>query len=210
MKPKLLGLVAALMLNCGLWAASLNIANAATISQVSTSVDQGAQTVGFEIVFNSMPDFLSVDGGGRPADQFRFYILNANVSFLNQCVECVFTNNSDPFLTENLGTINVSHGFQPSFATLSFSQNNNIVDFAASFSLLNTSNGNFSYLLVSYIFGSEQLRAFMGSSGGGAAQLVNPFSVLPLPAALPLFATGLGALGLLGWRRKRKAAALAA
>lgn len=29
----------------------------------------------------------------------------------------------------------------------------------------------------------------------------------PLPAALPLFVTGLGALGLLGWRRKRKAAA---
>jgi hypothetical protein len=29
----------------------------------------------------------------------------------------------------------------------------------------------------------------------------------PLPAALPLFATGLGALGLLGWRRKRKARA---
>ena len=27
----------------------------------------------------------------------------------------------------------------------------------------------------------------------------------PLPAALPLFGTGLGALGLLGWRRKRKA-----
>jgi hypothetical protein len=33
----------------------------------------------------------------------------------------------------------------------------------------------------------------------------------PLPAALPLFATGLGVMGLLGWRRKRKnAAALAA
>ena len=28
--------------------------------------------------------------------------------------------------------------------------------------------------------------------------------VVPLPAALPLFATGLGALGLLGWRRRRK------
>ena len=35
-------------------------------------------------------------------------------------------------------------------------------------------------------------------------------SETPLPAALPLFASGLGALGLLGWRRKRKAAALAA
>jgi hypothetical protein len=33
---------------------------------------------------------------------------------------------------------------------------------------------------------------------------------VPLPAALPLFATGLGALGLLGWRRKKRAAALAA
>jgi hypothetical protein len=31
----------------------------------------------------------------------------------------------------------------------------------------------------------------------------------PLPAALPLFATGLGGLGLLGWRRKRKAQAVA-
>jgi hypothetical protein len=30
---------------------------------------------------------------------------------------------------------------------------------------------------------------------------------VPLPAALPLFATGLGALGLLGWRRKRKTVA---
>ena len=30
----------------------------------------------------------------------------------------------------------------------------------------------------------------------------------PLPAALPLFTTGLGALGLLGWRRKRKNAAV--
>ena len=29
----------------------------------------------------------------------------------------------------------------------------------------------------------------------------------PLPAALPLFASGLGALGLLGWRRKKKNAA---
>jgi len=32
-------------------------------------------------------------------------------------------------------------------------------------------------------------------------------TIAPLPAALPLFATGVGALGLLGWRRKRKAQA---
>ena len=39
---------------------------------------------------------------------------------------------------------------------------------------------------------------------------VSAVSATPLPAALPLFATGLGALGLLGWRRKRKASAAVA
>jgi hypothetical protein len=37
-----------------------------------------------------------------------------------------------------------------------------------------------------------------------------PPAATPLPAALPLFATGLGALSLLGWRRKRKNTAAAA
>jgi hypothetical protein len=36
--------------------------------------------------------------------------------------------------------------------------------------------------------------------------LPNGVYVTPLPAALSLFATGLGALALLGWRRKREAA----
>ena len=35
-----------------------------------------------------------------------------------------------------------------------------------------------------------------------------PTTTTPLPAALPLFATGLAGLGLLGWRRKRKAQAV--
>src|SRR5262245_10696584 len=38
-------------------------------------------------------------------------------------------------------------------------------------------------------------------SGG---EIRGQLNVVPLPAALPLFATGLGALGLLAWRRKRK------
>jgi hypothetical protein len=49
----------------------------------------------------------------------------------------------------------------------------------------------------------------IGTSGGSVS--VTPVSTTPLPAAFPLFASGLGAMGLFGWRRKRKnAAALAA
>jgi hypothetical protein len=35
-------------------------------------------------------------------------------------------------------------------------------------------------------------------------------TVTPLPAALPLFVTGLGVMGLFGWRKKRKPAQSAA
>ena len=38
----------------------------------------------------------------------------------------------------------------------------------------------------------------------------DPPEVVPLPGALPLFATGLGALGLLGWRRTKKIGVLSA
>jgi hypothetical protein len=33
---------------------------------------------------------------------------------------------------------------------------------------------------------------------------LNVTEITRIPATLPLFATGLGALGLLGWRKKRK------
>jgi hypothetical protein len=49
-----------------------------------------------------------------------------------------------------------------------------------------------------------------GAFSIGVTGEADPVGATPLPAALPLFATGLGALGLLGWRRKKKAAALAA
>jgi len=55
---------------------------------------------------------------------------------------------------------------------------------------------------------------FLGGSGtvnySISISLPDGAHFTPLPAALPLFATGLGAIGLLGWRRRRKAEALAA
>ena len=65
--------------------------------------------------------------------------------------------------------------------------------------------------------GIYALDTYLGTCGGSPCStdrsivdpqyqvLFTPGSATPLPAALPLFASGLGAFGLLGWRRKRKA-----
>jgi hypothetical protein len=46
-----------------------------------------------------------------------------------------------------------------------------------------------------------------GEVGSGSFTLeISQIPQAPLPAALPLFATGLGALGLLGWRKKKRKA----
>jgi uncharacterized protein (TIGR03118 family) len=52
---------------------------------------------------------------------------------------------------------------------------------------------------------SSQALLFTGGDG-----VFGEIQATPIPAALPLFASSLGALGLLGWRRKKKAQAAAA
>jgi hypothetical protein len=47
----------------------------------------------------------------------------------------------------------------------------------------------------------------MISGGDGFAFDYAAIAPTPLPPTLPLFATGLAGLGLLGWRRKKKTAA---
>jgi hypothetical protein len=80
-----------------------------------------------------------------------------------------------------------------------------------------TGSGTFDVLLssltgISISGGGGNLSASQSSDAGGMITLTynfGPTSTTPLPASLPLFASGLGALGLLGWRRKRKAQAAA-
>lgn len=50
-------------------------------------------------------------------------------------------------------------------------------------------------------FDIEHTASFDGANG----LVVSGTAITPIPAALPLFASGVGALGLLGWRRKRQA-----
>ena len=52
--------------------------------------------------------------------------------------------------------------------------------------------------------GSPNTLYFTDGIDGETHGLFGAIEATPLPAALPLFATGLGAMGLFGWRRKRK------
>ena len=70
------------------------------------------------------------------------------------------------------------------------------------------------YISFDHTVSSGALIGFDYSVAGGdiavhsfSSYALSEVSTTPLPGALPLFATGLGALGLMTWRRKRKAVA---
>jgi CHRD domain-containing protein len=72
-----------------------------------------------------------------------------------------------------------------------------------------TANGNdpalaFAALVAEAIAGEAYFN--IHSTAFTAGEIRGFLNETPLPAALPLFATGLGALGLLAWRRKKKSA----
>ena len=70
--------------------------------------------------------------------------------------------------------------------------------------------GTILYIVVGGAGVSDALFGYSWGSSGGGGSFVWEEVATPVPAALPLFATGLGGLSLLGWRRKRRGAALAA
>lgn len=72
-----------------------------------------------------------------------------------------------------------------------------------------TPTGSFGGIISDQVFRSVQITCeFDPDLNCGIYDLqFGTVSAVPLPAAFPLFAGGLGLLGLLGWRRKRMAAA---
>jgi hypothetical protein len=65
--------------------------------------------------------------------------------------------------------------------------------------------GNLEYTIFATSIPTGQFSSFGPASRADGIVTVES-TATPLPAALPLFATGLAALGMFGWRRKRKSA----
>lgn len=97
----------------------------------------------------------------------------------------VFTNGTDVLQVGDI--VDISYSILGSFNTGVFDANSFVVQ--AGFSFLG---------------GSDNLIVQESLVTGGTVP-----SVVPVPAALPLFGTGLAIMGFIGWRRKRKIAAVA-
>lgn len=170
----------------------------------------GATIVDFEGSLGA----LSITGDGYvtntllgPAALYGYNTTSGGANFLQVAYNTVF-NFSTPI--ESFGAYFT--GVQRADATLTYSDGST-VELAMPAAVLSSAGTSF--------FGFQDIGAsitsidyFTGVGGDYVGvddiRYATTSSVVPLPAALPLFAGGLGALGLLGWRRKRKGTALAA
>jgi hypothetical protein len=138
-------------------------------------------------------------------------------TFTGQCADCTGT---------GIGTLTLSGYTQGNRLALS-----NFVSFTYKSNLLNLSYDVATYIggkLVNLPSADDVQMNFNGGvafyslstgswcTGNSCEQDMGPHSLwtvttatTPLPATLPLFASGLGVWGLLGWRRKQKASAIA-
>jgi len=66
-------------------------------------------------------------------------------------------------------------------------------------------NDSISDMFAGLAFDAVSIRGYAGSSFKLYSISFDQISAVPLPAAVPLFAAGMGILGLMGWRRKRAA-----
>ena len=108
-------------------------------------------------------------------------------------------------------TLNTDHWFRLN-ATFT-NQGNNQILYTGSFFDLGVDGNSSAALLTTLSFSFENdpmtsvdnaYAGFSALADGGIARADNfVIPQTPLPAALPLFATGLGVLGLLSWRRRR-------
>jgi hypothetical protein len=58
---------------------------------------------------------------------------------------------------------------------------------------------------IMHLFSFADSTSFLFTAGSGTATVnaVGPVATTPIPASLPLFASALGGLGFVGWRRRK-------
>lgn len=207
--------------------AVLSAANASTIalSLYSTGVDNtGAALAGGSVD----PHYLVIENGNANAvvintPAVTYFPNNATSTWVWQSADAQPRNVTRTFTTTfdltgyDPSTVVISGAWGTDNQGLEIDLNGNNTGIPG---LLGVIVANFDHLTTfsistGFVSGINTLAFVIEDNGGSNAAFRAELSATaslatPLPAALPLFASGLGALGLLGWRRRRKAIAAAA
>jgi hypothetical protein len=177
--------------------ASVSAANAATTTPVNDTFSVTAPARGESFDLLSFPQFNPSLGTLTSVDFSLNSVLGGGFAFGSstaQITAVTFTGFIMPF-GNSPGPYNFTDvsGLQSLLTTANYTGSGNIGVFVSLF--------NF------FAAPGSAPATWTGDGPGQGLTLVYDYTpaATPLPAALPLFATGLGALGLLGWRRKRKA-----
>ena len=177
------------------------LALAATVAVISSATMAHAATL-----------TTGTDPTAVPISQTNATVMGNTVSvpFPEQFTDVTFTvSASAPFITGGIVDVTAT-GSDGASASDSFRADNVNDPFAPV-----TTSQDFTFTGATDLT-SVSIATIPGASFGGPVTVtgidftgISGLSEIPLPATFPLFATGLGALGLLGWRRKRRAQAVA-
>jgi hypothetical protein len=173
-----------------------------TLTQAGTSVD-------FTVTLINGNRFVETGAGGGELFLFNDSIAGSTITTIATSPTTPagglsgFTNLS-PVMADGTGTFTASvectvasdcnGGSAPTMTSLTFVVTN------ATIAQLETANANGNFFVADILCGAAQTQC-----GGLTGPVDVSVSAVPVPAALPLFATGLAGLGLLGFRRKPKA-----
>jgi len=198
----------------------LKLAGAALVSAIAISAATPAQAITVEFV-----SITPATGGFNwTYDAFvtssEIVDVSANPSFFTvfDFGPNTLLGGAPPFLTysttlTSTAAFGTSPTDDPSILNVNFTVNPGTPIITGPFTLgaftLFSTNGPSSHNVFFDGQGTNNNAAFTPLSDVGLVAAPISVTATPLPAALPLFATGLGAIGLLGWCRKRKAQAVA-